>query len=203
MKKNTIWLIANGIGALGLIGMMATAVFSNFNPDTMEGLVGTSGDLTIWWLLFTMAITPLNSLFGWRKLLTVRKAAGLYAFAFGVLHLIFYAGEHDFGLNATWTAVLDEPRLWMGLLAFVIMVPLALTSNRFSMRGLGKNWKRLHRLTYIIGVLAIIHIALFGEGFIYLPILTTLLILRVPRVRRQTVAWRKRWQSHKSAVVSG
>ena len=99
LQRNKLLLIVNLLGLAPLFIFMGQAILANFDSAVIEELVGITGEMSIRWLLFTLAITPLNSAFGWRKLLTVRKVAGLYSFAYGLLHLIFYAGEFNLALG--------------------------------------------------------------------------------------------------------
>jgi hypothetical protein len=97
-------------------------------------LVKETGEWAIRWLVLALSCTPLYILFGWRKLLTVKKALGLYAFLFALLHLLFFVADQG------WLAVFDEFNFILGLMSLLIMLPLALTSTQWSMRAMGKSW---------------------------------------------------------------
>ena len=168
--------------------MMAEA-----NNTPLQELTGAAGLATVIWLIFAMSCTPLNTVFGWRTAITLRRPAGLFAFAFGLLHIIFFFGQSQFRLGENLGLIFAETRLWIGLIAFGLMLSLAITSNQWSQKLLGKNWKRLHRLVYVVGVLVGIHVVLLEEqSFVALAIIIVLLILRIPVVKRKLRARRYR-----------
>lgn len=141
-------------------------------------------------LVLSLACTPVYVLTGWPAIVRVRKSLGLYAFAYAALHLSIFAWL-DFGLD--WPLIAQEVAgrrfIWVGLGAFVILVPLALTSTRGWMRRLGRWWKRLHRLAYLAAGLAVWHFlwavkADRREPIVYGGVLAVLLVLRLPPVQK-------------------
>jgi sulfoxide reductase heme-binding subunit YedZ len=142
-------------------------------------------------LIISLAISPMVYLFGWRKLVPLRKWAGLWAFVFAGSHILYFIGDYTRG------KIWGQDFTYVGLAAFVILSALALTSHRWAMKLLGRNWKRLHRLVYIAGVMVVLH-ALNGIIFyqklpdynfvitemqVYGFIIGMLLLLRIPQVR--------------------
>ena len=109
-------------------------------------------------LLITLAISPLRQLTGAAVLLRFRRMLGLYAFAYATLHLAAYVG---LDLRGYWTQLFEDiakrPYITVGFLAWLLLVPLAVTSTTGWIRRLGRNWARLHTLVYAIGVLAVLH----------------------------------------------
>lgn len=109
-------------------------------------------------LLLTLAITPLRQLTGWSVLVRFRRMLGLYAFAYATLHLAAYVG---LDLRGYWTQLFEDiakrPYITVGFLAWLLLLPLAVTSTTGWIRRLGRNWARLHRLVYAIAVLAVLH----------------------------------------------
>ncbi|MAU11752.1 MAG: hypothetical protein CL607_18145 [Anaerolineaceae bacterium] len=168
-----------------------------------------SGKWSVRFLLISLSMTPMDALFRWRWALGLRKSAGLWAFAFGSLHFILYATETDFLQYGG--QLIKEPFLLTGLLTLSILTLLALTSNRFAMRWLGKIWKRLHRLVYAAGLLAILHGLLAAqvskkvvsldpsapqELRMYLAFLIALLLIRVPIVRARLFKRKRKPSKH-------
>lgn len=164
-----------------------------------------AGKWAVRFLLICLSMTPLSILFGWRWTHGLRKSAGLWAFAFGSLHFTLYAAETD--LLQSGIHLVKEPFLATGLLTLSILTVLALTSNRFAMRSLGKTWKRLHRFVYAAGILAILHGLLAAQAskkillldptgpqelLIYLVILSALLLIRVPAVRSRAGQFKRK-----------
>lgn len=137
-------------------------------------------------LILTLACTPANTLFRFRAGLRVRKLLGLYAFAYASLHFLIFAGL-DFGFDARliYDILFKKPYALAGLSAFILMLPLAITSTKSWMRRLGRRWKRLHRLIYFAGIVAAIHYVWLvksdiREPLIYGATIGLLLVLRIP-----------------------
>ncbi|WP_420009717.1 protein-methionine-sulfoxide reductase heme-binding subunit MsrQ [Xanthomonas sacchari] len=109
-------------------------------------------------LLLTLAITPLRQLTGQSVLLRFRRMLGLYAFVYATVHLAAYLG---LDLRGYWTQIFEEivkrPYITVGFLAWLLLVPLAITSTQGWMRRLKRNWGKLHKAIYAIGVLAVLH----------------------------------------------
>jgi sulfoxide reductase heme-binding subunit YedZ len=144
-------------------------------------------------LMITLAITPLRQLTGQAVLVRFRRMLGLYTFAYATVHLTAYL---VLDLRGYWAQIFEEiakrPYITVGFLAWLLLVPLAATSTTAAIRRLGRNWARLHRLVYAVGVLAVLHFwwlvkSDVREPALYAAILCALLgwrILRHVRERR-------------------
>jgi len=158
-----------------------------FDPVTvMIGRTGTAGLIL---LLLTLACTPINLIFGFKQILRVRRALGLYTFAYVTLHLLTFAGlDYRFDWRQLRPAILNQPYVLVGFAAFLLLLALAVTSTDNWQKRLGKHWKSIQRLIYAGAILDIIHIMWLRkniwEPWPYLLILTVLLIIRVPFVSR-------------------
>lgn len=167
--------------------------------DPVRDIILRTGKLTIILLMLSLAITPLNKLFGWKQLIPLRRPLGLYAFLYVSLHLLTFVWL-DYGLN--WAFIVDgifeQPYVLVGFTAYLLLIPLAATSTKWAMRRLGKNWKRLHKLVYLIGILGIIHffwlVKAYDRPILYGSVMALLLLTRVGPVGRQLVRWRKSLQ---------
>lgn len=198
LKSNWRWAALNLFALSSLIvvlkwGKMGWSATYTFDP----GL--ESGKWAIRFLLICLAMTPLHAYFGWRSVIKLRKPAGLWAFAFAVLHVRFYFNGTPF---STWLANPQIPLttfMALGIVGLLIMTALAITSNRWAMCLLGKNWKRLHRLVYFAAIAVVLHSTLatsmskkmfvrdpqaIRELNIYLALVVVLLVVRIPIVRR-------------------
>ncbi|SDG40505.1 protein-methionine-sulfoxide reductase heme-binding subunit MsrQ [Pseudomonas seleniipraecipitans] len=160
-------------------------------PDPGKVLVERLGLGTLILLLITLCMTPLQKLSGWSGWIAVRRQLGLWCFAYGVLHLIAYA---VFILGLDWSQLAVElqkrPYIIVGAIALFGLLLLAVTSNRYSQRRLGKSWKKLHRLIYLILPLGLLHMlwivrADLEEWAVYAVIGGLLLMLRIPVVMRR------------------
>lgn len=128
-------------------------------------------------LILTLAISPLRQLTGASALLRWRRPLGLYAFCYASLHLTAYLA---LDLRGYWTQIFEEivkrPYITVGFLAWLLLVPLALTSTRGWMRRLGRRWGQLHRLVYPIGILAVLHFWWLVKSDIREPLLYAVLL---------------------------
>lgn len=200
VKKNWLWLIVNLAAAVTLLQLAVGYATDSLGVDPVAELTARTGTAALVTLMLSLACTPLNILFGWRQALTVRKSLGLWAFGYALLHLWVFLGL-DYGLEwrFIWQDALLEKRfIFVGFLALLILLPLALTSTKGWMRRLGRNWKRLHQLVYLAGVLAVLHYFILvkldkTEPLIYAGVLALLLALRLPPVRRQVTRLRRRF----------
>jgi len=127
------------------------------NP--VETLQHTTGDWTLRFLVFTLAITPLRKTFKLPELIRYRRMLGLFAFFYVVLHFITYLGpDQSFNLSGMWDDVAKRKFVTVGFAAFVLLIPLAATSTSGMIRRLGgKRWQALHRLIYACAILGVIH----------------------------------------------
>jgi sulfoxide reductase heme-binding subunit YedZ len=155
-------------------------------PNPVEAITHFTGDWTLRLLLVTLAVTPLRRMTGLAWLLRFRRMLGLFAFFYAVLHFATYLWlDRFFELETIAEDVLKRPYITVGFAAFVLMVPLAITSTRGWIRRLGRRWKTLHRAVYAIAVLGVLHFlwlvkADLLEPGIYAGILAVLLAFRVP-----------------------
>jgi methionine sulfoxide reductase heme-binding subunit len=126
------------------------------NP--IEFITRSTGLWTLVFLCITLAVTPLRRLTGWTALVRLRRMLGLYAFFYAALHFTTYIWfDKWFDVAAMLKDVGKRPFITVGFAAFVLLIPLAVTSTRAMARKLGRRWQTLHRLIYAIGVLAILH----------------------------------------------
>lgn len=200
IQKHWLWLIAN-IGAVTpLLWLLWDYGTDNLSVNPIADITTRTGKPAIILLMLSLACTPLNIIFGWAKPVTVRKALGLYAFLYASLHFLTFVGlDYGFDLSLIFgDALLEKRYIVAGLAALILLIPLAITSTKGWMRRLGRNWKRLHQLVYVIGILAVAHFlwlvkaARLYEPLIYAVILSILLLVRVPPIRRFLTGLRRR-----------
>lgn len=174
-----------------------------FNP--IQAATQRLGRYSLILLLVTLNITPLNTLFGLRQTIPLRRTLGLYTFMLVAIHFTMFVYV-DFGLDLSLLKIefLEKRYIWVGLSAGIILATLAVTSFKWWMKKLGKNWKRLHRFVYLAGVLVILHYGWAKKGDLFRlqgdmvdPIaagivLAVLLVLRIPAVRRAITNYKGR-----------
>jgi sulfoxide reductase heme-binding subunit YedZ len=190
VRENWLWLVANIGAALPLLWLLWDQLQDNLSINPIDDYTDRTGSTAIILLLLTLAVTPVQTVTGWRKVSTIRKSLGNWTFTYAVLHMLVFVGL-DYGFSLEFI-LLDglpsKPYILVGLSALLILLPLALTSTKGMQKRLGKNWKKLHRWVYAAGILAVIHFIWvrkvpFGEPTIYAIILAILLIARIPTVR--------------------
>jgi sulfoxide reductase heme-binding subunit YedZ len=127
--------------------------------EPLQYITRATGDWTLYFLCITLLVTPLRRLAKWNWLLKLRRMLGLYAFFYGVLHFTtFLWFDHFFDVAEMLKDVAKRPFILVGFVAFVLLIPLAVTSTNGMVRRLGgKNWMWLHRLVYVIAPLGVLH----------------------------------------------
>lgn len=190
--------LAVHIGALIPLALMIwDYTQGNLGAEPIREITLRTGKTAIVLLMLTLAVTPAHIWFGWKQIIPLRRLLGIYTFFYAALHLIIFL----------WLDYLLDPQLiiealfskWyalIGLAAFLIMLPLAVTSTRAAMRRLGKKWKSLHKWVYLAGVLAVLHYLLlvknaYTEPLIFAAVLTLLLLTRVKPIKRTILQWRR------------
>ncbi len=138
--------------------MVWDGVHNNLTADPIEELLHRTGIWALRLLLLTLAMSPLKTMTGQIVFIRLRRMLGLFTFFYASLHLTIYVWL-DLGLD--WSHFLEDvvkrPYITVGMLAWLLMVPMAITSNRFMLKKLGKNWKKIHRMIYLVLILACFH----------------------------------------------
>ena len=141
-------------------------------PNPLEFATRTTGMLTLIFLSLTVAVTPLRKIFGVNPLVKLRRMLGLFAFFYGSLHLLTYVWfDRLFNLVSVGQDVVRRPFILAGMTAFLLMVPLAITStNKMVKRLGGKRWGRLHRLVYLAAIAGVVHFWMLVKSDTRLPL---------------------------------
>lgn len=152
--KRTLFLLA----LLPLLRVVMMGFQDRLGANPIETITRASGDWTLYFLCLTLAITPLRRLSGQTWLLRLRRMLGLFVGFYAYLHFMtFIWFDHFFDLAEMWKDVSKRPFIAVGFAAFVLLIPLIVTSTNAMQRRLGRHWAQLHRLVYVIAVLAILH----------------------------------------------
>jgi len=160
---------------LGL--MVFDGVTGGLGVNPVEAITHRTGDWTLRLLLVTLAMTPLRRLSGWGWPLRVRRMLGLFSFFYACLHLLTYVWlDQFFDLWAIVEDVIERPFITVGMLAFVGLIPLAVTSTNGMMRRLGRRWKVLHRLVYAVAILGVVHFWWLVKADVREPLLYALIL---------------------------
>ena len=168
--------------------------YGDLGPNPAETLQLHTGIWSLRFLLITLAITPIRRITTWNVVIQYRRMFGLFAFFYATLHLTAYVVlDRYFDLAGVWEDVAKRPFITMGMVAFALMVPLALTSTKGWIRRLGKRWTLLHRLIYVSAIAAAIHYlwkvkVAIGSPVYYAVIVGVLLAFRVVWAVRRRAA---------------
>jgi len=148
-------------------------------PNPLDFVTKTTGMLTLIFLSLTVAVTPLRKIFGINALVKYRRMLGLFAFFYGALHLLTYVWfDRLFNLKSVGQDVVRRPFILVGMTAFFLMVPLAITStNKMVKRLGGKRWARLHRLVYVAAVAGVVHFWMLVKSDTRLPLTFAFVVL--------------------------
>lgn len=172
---------------------------SGFGANPIEFLIRYVGDWALRFLILALAVTPVRRLTGYTKLATVRRMIGLFAFFYIFLHLFLYIGlDLFFDFSELWHDIIKRKFITVGMLAFVLLIPLAVTSTNKMIKLVGAaRWRQIHKLVYIAGPLGVLHYfwmvkADITQPLIYGCILTALLALRLPYAREWRLSIRKK-----------
>ncbi|MCJ8169930.1 protein-methionine-sulfoxide reductase heme-binding subunit MsrQ [Atopomonas sediminilitoris] len=152
------WLVAALAAVPLLYGVLGAFGWLDLGVDPGKELTLLLGQAALGLLIATLAMTPAKQLWPWAGWLRVRRQLGLWCFFYASTHIVaFLLFILGLDFSALWTEVLERPYVLVGALAWLALLPLALTSNQRSMRALGKRWKSLHRLIYLILPLGLLH----------------------------------------------
>ncbi len=195
----TLWRIGVFIFALAPLGWWSLQVANNLaGPEPGRYLLLNIGQGALWLLLLTLSLTPLTRLTRWKGFSVIRRQLGLWTLAYAFLHFVCYA---LFILGLNWTQlgseIVKRPYIIVGTLALLGLATLGATSNRWAMRKLGKRWKTLHKFSYVILVLVLLHFlwivrADMQEWFLYAMAGALLMCLRIPVISRMLPKVRQR-----------
>lgn len=169
------------VSLLPLVWLCWLAWQDRLGANPVETLSHRTGDWSLRFLLLTLAVTPLRRLSGWKWLLKFRRMLGLFAFFYVCLHLgVYLIFDQFFDPSAILEDIAKRPYITVGFAGFLLLIPLAATSTNGMIKRLGRNWQRLHRLVYLIGMLGVVHYwwlvkADISEPLLYAGLLTMLL----------------------------
>jgi sulfoxide reductase heme-binding subunit YedZ len=170
---------------LPLVFLTVNFFQDNLGANPFEVLTRDTGEWTLRFILITLAMTPLRQLTGAPWPLRLRRMFGLFSFFYVCVHLSTYLVlDHFFDWEEILRDIIKRPYITFGMLAFILLIPLAVTSTNKMMKRLGKRWKSLHKLVYLVAVLGVLHFFLLvkadlKEPIIYTVILLTLFIARL------------------------
>jgi len=175
------WLLWHG-------WLLSQGVEQALLDDPVKTIQVTTGLTTLILLFITLAVSPIRQTLHWSELGRLRRMLGLFAFFYATLHAItYFVFDQSLDLARIWADTVKHPRIGVGFVAFLILIPLALTSTDAMIRRLGRRWGRLHRLVYLATTLSVLHYLMvqkldIREALVYAAIFAALMLFRLPRL---------------------
>lgn len=172
------------LSLLPLLLLFRRFYLDELGANPFEVLTRTTGEWTLRFLLLTLAMTPLRKITGLAWPLRLRRMLGLFSFFYVCVHLLTYLWlDQFFDWNEIMLDIIKRPYITFGMLAFVLLIPLALTSTKKMMKRLGRRWKQLHKLIYFIAPLGVLHFILLVKADLKEPIIYALILLSFYSIR--------------------
>ena len=183
LRRVPVWAVYL-LGVLPAPWLFYLGLTGGLGIEPIEALEHRYGELALQLLIFGLAITPLRRLLG-LNLMKFRRAIGVLTFVYVSLHLLVWLVLDVQVPSQIWADILKRPYITVGMAGFALLLPLAVTSNNWSVRKLGPRWRKLHRLVYPAAILGAVHYLMLARGFqieplVYLIAILVLLALRLP-----------------------
>ena len=164
-------------------------IFNQLGPEPVDRIINHFGEWTLIFILLTLSMTPLKKITKSLEWIKFRRMLGLFTFFYASIHMLSYVGlDYRFDFEPLINDVLKKKFIFIGFSAWLLLIPLAITSSERMVRLLKHNWKKIHRLIYIIGIFGVLHYiwlskTIFFKPLIFLIILVILLIFRIKITR--------------------
>jgi sulfoxide reductase heme-binding subunit YedZ len=197
-RRRLLRVAYHAAGLFPLAWLIFDFWFGLLGPEPIRAMILRTGKAAIIMLTLSLACTPANILFGWKEAVIVRRALGLYAFMYVCIHLLIFVGlDYGFMMRLVVEEIVLRRYAVVGFAAFLLLIPLVLTSTKGAQRRLGKKWKTLHKLVYLIGVLAVVHYVwlvknAYAQPLLFGGIIALLLLIRLGPVKQFFLRARRR-----------
>ena len=160
-------------------------IFNKLGPEPVKEITHFTGEWTLIFICLTLSMSPLKRFTNWNKWVSFRRMLGLFVFFYATLHLLTYIGlDYRFDWSPILNDVVKKKYIFIGFAAWVLLLPLVITSSQKMVSLLKNNWKKLHRLIYVIAIFGSLHYiwlskTIFFKPLIYFIIILVLLALRI------------------------
>ena len=190
LRKIPTWLVYI-VGLIPVPLFLYWAQTGGLGREPIKALEHELGELALKLLIVGLAVSPLRKTIG-LNLIKFRRSIGVLAFTYVALHLLVWLVLDVGIISQIWTDILKRPYITIGMVGFALMIPLATTSNNWSVKRLGTTWRRLHKFTYLVVILGGVHFIMTAKGIqleplIYMAVILGLLAFRLPELRK----WRR------------
>ncbi|MGZ8951566.1 MAG: sulfite oxidase heme-binding subunit YedZ [Methylobacter sp.] len=185
-----------------MLWLFIDIAFDNLGSNPIQALHIRLGDWSLRFLCLTLAITPIQTVTKWRGMTDYRQMLGLYAFFYATLHVLAYLlVDHALMWRMVGIDVIESPYIWFGVLAYLIIFSLALTSPKWAKKRMGKTWKKLHRFIHIAAVAAIVHYFWQLKGNLAEPLFYSIVVFLLLSFR--ILVWVKNRQFSRMMIPTG
>ncbi len=173
---------------LPLAVLLLQAATNDLTANPIQFLTLRTGKTALVLLVLSLTVTPATVLFGWHQIKPLRRIFGLYAFLYAALHFLIFVGlDYAFDPVLLREAIFEKRYALVGFAAFLLLIPLAVTSTRGWIKRLGRRWVQLHRLVYVAALLVVVHYVWLVKSDVRIPlafgaVVVGLLVLRLPAV---------------------
>lgn len=198
LKLSRLQVVAYIGATIPMLVLLVDALTGNLSVNPIQEATKRTGDTAFVIFILSLACTPIQTLFGIREIVKIRRGLGLFAFGYAFVHFLMYVWiDYRFDWEQIFASVIEKRYILVGSAALTILFALALTSFKWWMKRLGRLWKSLHRLVYLAGILIVLHVgwAVKGDFFtlqgdIWKPltggiIIALLLLVRIPFLRKK------------------
>jgi sulfoxide reductase heme-binding subunit YedZ len=199
LKPRWLRVLTHIAALLPLAALLWDYAQDQLTVDPIREITLRTGRYALTLLVLSLACTPVRIIFGFKQATRLRRPLGLYAFLYASLHALTFIGlDYGFDFSLIAQAVLEKRFVQVGLLAFLTLLPLAMTSTRGWIKRLGKNWRRLHRIIYLAALLAVVHFVWVAKAgarsrpLLYGAVVALLLVIRLPGIRSAVEDFRGR-----------
>jgi len=202
LRINNLRSLALAGCLIPLLWLFIDIAFDNLGSNPIQALHIRLGDWSLRFLCLTLAITPIQTVTKWRGMTDYRQMLGLYAFFYATLHVLAYLlVDHALMWRMVGIDVIESPYIWFGVLAYLIIFSLALTSPKWAKKRMGKTWKKLHRFIHIAAVAAIVHYFWQLKGNLAEPLFYSIVVFLLLSFR--ILVWVKNRQFSRMMIPTG
>ena len=173
------------LSAIPFVLIVYKIFYNKLGPEPVKEITHFTGEWTLIFICLTLAMSPLKRFTNFNFWIKIRRMLGLFVFFYASLHLLTYVGiDYRFSLQPIFDDVVKKKYIFVGFAAWILLIPLTITSSQKMMFLLKKNWKKLHRLIYVIAILGSLHFiwlskTIYFKPLIYFVLITVLLVLRI------------------------
>jgi sulfoxide reductase heme-binding subunit YedZ len=180
IHKATVFTLA----LIPLLRLFYLTVNNKLTAHPIEYIEHSTGFWALTIMLVLLCLTPLRLIFKINKQIRLRRMLGLFAFFYAFVHILIYLWlDYAFSYDAIAKDIIKHPRIWVGFIAFLLLLPLAITSNRASIKRLGANWVELHKLVYLVAILSVTHFWMLVKRDIREPVLFAIVLFFLLAIR--------------------